>query len=378
MQDYLNSIISIREKDDINCIKFNKLSIESIIAKYSNTKQPINKLVMDDKPISRNNNLIVKYQCFTCKAIQEITLNLFVRKINTNGKNCHLCVNMDENKRQKHSEFMFKESKNIINGSYSNITTSKYPTILKDYLCLSDANWLEEDDTFKNEYFLKHLSIDEFNRIQKHIISIGNGKTTLSDNWSYYPYYRIYNQTRYIPVLVNIRDNMIDKLKYITFECENCNSHFINRDLEIQKNRFKILCQDCSFTNRTFQIKHYNLKSGDKILWQSVPERRFIEWCDENNIHIKNGPSIEYEFNNKLHKYKVDFELPNNKILLEIKDNHIWHKQQVESGKFDKKVECAKKWCQINNYRYVVAFPKTMSTLKEALLKKTMILEDIV
>ena len=60
MQDYLNSIISIRKKDDINCIQFNKLSIESIIAKYSNTKQPINKLVIDDTPISRNNNLIVK------------------------------------------------------------------------------------------------------------------------------------------------------------------------------------------------------------------------------------------------------------------------------------------------------------------------------
>ena len=97
-----------------------------------------------------------------------------------------------------------------------------------------------------------------------------------------------------------------------------------------------------------------------------------------NSIYIKNGPIIEYEFNNKLHKYKVDFELPNNNILLEIKDNHIWHKQQVESGKFNKKVECAKKWCQTNNYRYIVAFPRTMSKLKDHLLKKTVILEDIV
>jgi hypothetical protein len=378
MQDYLSSIISIREKDSSNCIKYNKLSIESIIAKYSNTKQPINKLVIDDKPISRNNNLIVKYQCLTCKATQEITLNLFVRKTNTNGKHCHLCVNTDENKRQQHSEFMYKESKNIISGSYSNNTSPKKLASLKDTLEVSDVSFNDEDDQFKNEYFLKHLSLEEFNRIQKHIISIGNGKTLLSDNWSYYPYYRISNQTRYIPVLVNITDNIIDKLKYIKFECENCNSHFINRDIEVQKNRLKILCQDCSFTNRTFQIKHYFLKSGAKILWQSIPERRFIEWCDENSICIKNGPSIEYEFNNKLHKYKVDFELPNNNILLEIKDNHIWHKQQVESGKFNKKVECAKKWCQTNNYRYIVAFPKLMSKLKEYLLKKTVILEDIV
>ena len=87
---------------------------------------------------------------------------------------------------------------------------------------------------------------------------------------------------------------------------------------------------------------------------------------------------IEYFFENNAHKYKVDFELPTDKLLLEIKDNHIWHKNQVASGKFSKKEECAKKWCVEHNYKYILAFPKTMSKLKELLLKKTPILEDIV
>ena len=97
------------------------------------------------------------------------------------------------------------------------------------------------------------------------------------------------------------------------------------------------------------------------------------------NIISHRGPDDKgYFFENNVHKYKVDFELPTDKLLLEIKDNHIWHKNQVTSGKFSKKEECAKKWCVEHNYKYILAFPKTMSKLKELLLKKTPILEDIV
>ena len=43
-------------------------------------------------------------------------------------------------------------------------------------------------------------------------------------------------------------------------------------------------------------------------------------------------------------------------MLIEIKDNHIWHKRQVESGKWDAKESSAKKWCKDNNYEYYLIF----------------------
>lgn len=378
MNKYLDSIISIRDKVTDKSIYYKTITIDPIVAKYSNTKTPIYKLVIDGKPISRNNTLVVKYTCITCNAQQEITLNLYIRKINKEGTNCVLCVNQDENKRTTHSNFMIENSKEIIKGTYINTDNSKKSLDFDDYLELSSTSWMNEDDDFKNQYFLKHLTIDDFERIRPFIIGIGNEKIKNISEWKYFPYYRIWNQTRYTPIIINPLMKTIDKLKYITFECQNCNSHFINRDIEIQKNHIKIFCKDCSFSNRTFSIKNIILKNGNKILWQSIPERRFIEWCDENNIAIKNGPTIEYFFENNVHKYKVDFELPTDKLLLEIKDNHIWHKNQVTSGKFSKKEECAKKWCVEHNYKYILAFPKTMSKLKELLLKKTPILEDIV
>ena len=103
-------------------------------------------------------------------------------------------------------------------------------------------------------------------------------------------------------------------------------------------------------------------------MWQSVPERRFIEWCEDNNISIKNGPKVTYNFREKQHVYRVDFELTHNKLLIEIKDNHCWHKEQVESGKFQAKESAAKEWCKINNYKYHVIFPKTLQKLKDSIL----------
>jgi hypothetical protein len=82
-------------------------------------------------------------------------------------------------------------------------------------------------------------------------------------------------------------------------------------------------------------------------MYQSKLELKFINWCAENNINVINGPNIEYIFNNKTHKYRVDFQI--NKILIEIKDFHIWHKNQVESGLLEIKTNCVQKYIIENN-----------------------------
>ena len=105
-EEYIKSIVSICDKKTQKVIALEKITIEKIIAKYSNTKAPIFKLVIDSKAISRNNDLLVKYKCLTCEIIQEITLNLFMRKVNRDIRCCDTCKNKSESKRTLQSQFM--------------------------------------------------------------------------------------------------------------------------------------------------------------------------------------------------------------------------------------------------------------------------------
>jgi hypothetical protein len=66
--------------------------------------------------------------------------------------------------------------------------------------------------------------------------------------------------------------------------------------------------------------------------------------------------------------YVVDFQIPSVKTLVEIKDNHVWHKKQVETGKWGKKEGAARKWCDDHGWRYDIIFPKTLSKWKEDIL----------
>ena len=62
-------------------------------------------------------------------------------------------------------------------------------------------------------------------------------------------------------------------------------------------------------------------------------------WKKENNEPTQE--SVEYIFNEKMHKYRVNFQI--NELLIEIKDFHVMHKNQVLSGKWDAKIEAIKK-----------------------------------
>jgi hypothetical protein len=51
-------------------------------------------------------------------------------------------------------------------------------------------------------------------------------------------------------------------------------------------------------------------------------------------------------FNEKSRKYRVDFQI--NDCLIEIKDFHIWHRNQVESGLWQAKVDAVEKYISEN------------------------------
>ena len=364
LEAYKKAIISVRDKKDDKDLSDKPRDIEFMTHMYSNTKTPTPRFIMEGEPIKRNNSLIVGYDCLNCGIRQEITLNLYIRKVKNGIVRCDACKNLDEKKRADQSLFMKGERE-----VESKPESIKWVDLsLETRLEMSQKDFDMEDDDFKKSYNLVHLTNDEFDRIKPKINSIGNGKIKDMSSWEYFPYFRVWNQSKYTPMLVNRTSGIVEKPCYITWDCDNCESSFVNRDLEVQKNRLRILCPDCGFCNRTFKIKSMNTPWG-KIKYQSQYEYRFINWCIDNLIIIKNGPVIEYIWKEIPRKYIVDYQLPEYKKLIELKDNHVWHKIQVESGKWGAKEMCAMKWCEENSWEYEIVFPKTMSSWKEKMLK---------
>jgi hypothetical protein len=353
IEQYMSNIRDIYDKknnikiplDDIKCNKFTH--------KYSSTKIPIYKLVIDNKEISRNNNLIVTYKCLHCFMNNKITLNLFMRKINKNITKCNLCKNLDYEKRKIQSEYM--NGNKIASKEYI-IEKRKEPKSLVDLINESEKLWDDYDDDFKEVYLSKYLSYEEFERIREQIVSVNNDKITNLKNYKYIFNFRSNNQTIFNPQLVNLEENLIEKPLYIKFKCVNCDNHFINRDLYIQKNKYKIMCKDCSFCNNTFKIRNMININNEKVIYQGCFEKKFIEFCNEKKIRIINGDKIKYNWNDKNLTYKIDFKIPEKKLLIELKDEHIWYKNEKKSGKMNEKIEAANKFAKSINYNYEIVF----------------------
>ena len=95
-------------------------------------------------------------------------------------------------------------------------------------------------------------------------------------------------------------------------------------------------------------------------MYQSKFELKFIRYCNEHKIDITNGPKVAYRMNNKNCTYKVDFAIPKIKTLIEIKDNHIWHREQVTSGKWGEKIKGVDNYIITSSMysNFKVIFPK--------------------
>jgi hypothetical protein len=366
---YNDAIVSVKDKIKSVDLSDKPRKLLFMTHVYSNTKMPTARFEIDGVLITRNNNLVVQYKCLTCSVINQITLNLYLRKVNKGKTRCDACKNQEEEKCKAHSLLM-TDNKLVSEGTLSIIKkrVKWSDKTLSERIEESLAAFEKEDDDFKCKYFLIHYTSEEFALQKSKIISIGNDKICDLSEWSYIPCYKIGNQTKYTPMLFNLGSNSLEKPSYVKWKCETCDSLFINRDLEIQKNRIKILCGDCGFSNRIFKIKSMKTPWG-KIQYQSQYEKRFIDWCVEKNIEISNGPEIGYTWKEKSHKYKVDFQIPSQKFLVELKDNHVWHKLQIDNGKWGAKETIAKLWCEENDWQFKLVFPKTMSTFKNKLLE---------
>lgn len=314
------------------------VTLDKIAHKYSNTKVPIYRFFHDGVVITKNNHYECSYDCLVCGRTQIVALNNILRKINRGIVRCKSCKELVDEKRENQSHFMKNKANRYGKKTAIQIHT---PTMLEK-LDKDKAMFEDMDSDFKDTYFRRFLTDDEFEHLRPKIIDFQNGKYTISEDMIYYPCVSIHNQARFNPYIYDRSRDTIEKIHSIKFKCENCEEEHVSKDLITYKNKIKILCRNCSLTNNIFKIRKCNNVCNDKITYQSKYELKFIRFMHDNKVVLQNGPKISYQWNGKERTYVVDFFVPKLGLLVELKDNHCWHKEQVSSGKWTVKENAAR------------------------------------
>jgi len=317
----LGSLKELKNKNDNSIIPISKKELKFETSKYSSTKENIWHVFINDNKIRKKSEYVFSYECLSCGKLNVCASTQFLRKIRQAKPQCFQCNNV-----------ALKDEKTYIQKyEESQIEFENYP------------------DQYKNSYLLSHLSVDDYSRIKPKIISFGNGKFADLDNYEYWPIFILNNQMKFSHVIYDKINDIIFKADQPIVKCDNCENNWRCKSLETFKNCHKILCPDCKLCNRTFKIRATKNLNNEVIMYQSKLELKFIEWCSSNNLVVTNGPNVNYVFHNKQHKYRVDFKIEN--ILIEIKDFHIWHRNQVESGLWNEKVNAVNKYILENKLK---------------------------
>lgn len=339
-EQILNSITQFKNKKTNEIIPIIKKELTFESSKYSSTKENIWYVSINDIKLKKTSEYIISYKCLTCNQISSIATTQFLRKIRECKKGCYLCSN-------------------------SNIIPINNIPLKKEIISYQEKykNSLIEFDTFpdqyKNSYILSHLTNEDYNRIKKNIISFCNGKYTDMNDYEYWSVYKVNNQINFSSVLYDKNNDIIFKANQPIIKCDNCKNNWRCKSLEKFKNAYKLLCPSCKLCNQTFKIRPIKNINNETILYQSKLEMKFINWCNSNNIILYNGPNVDYIFNNKNHKYRVDFQV--NNILIE-----IWHNNGIR----DIKIEAINKYIKENNLnKHLFITPKNWDEKCNELMK---------
>ena len=261
----------------------------------------------------------------------------FLRKLNKEDPSyCSLCRNTKESKRLAHAEWM--TGKNVRNMAP------------KDAIPVQTASQLHEDALIafqslsmkdREQYFKRHITHEELCKLMPHIQGLRNGNVNrmVIERCEYWEVFPSHNQMKFTSVFYDPVTTEVYRIDQPVFKCEVCDTCWKAKNIVKMKNAKKVLCRNCSLCRKVFKVRSTENALGQKVTYQSRPEKQFLDWCDEQNILVQNGPDVPYEFAGKQRIYRVDFYLPSIGYLIEIKDDHCWHREQVRSGKWDAKMK---------------------------------------
>lgn len=341
MQSILDSIIEVRNKSTNEVIPIIEKRLEFEKSKYSSVNEKIWHVFLNGDKLKKTSKLMIEYRCIECLKLNTVASTQFLRKIRECKPNCFQCTLDVHNSTPNHNMSKMREKiSKQSNHTFRENSIKEFESYPKEY---------------QNSYFLKHLTQEDYERIKKNIVSLCNGKYTNLDNIEYWSIYKVNNQMIFSNVMYDKTNDVIFKANQPIIKCENCQNTWRAKSLEICKNQYKVMCSDCKLCNRVFKIRPTQNINNETIIFQSSLEKKFVDWCGENGMVVRNGPNIEYTFSDKIRKYRVDFQVDN--ILIEMKDFHIWHKKQVESGKWGAKMEATDLYCKEHNYTYYLITP---------------------
>ena len=353
-EEILNSIVGLMKKSSNEPIEIVNKKLVFEASKYSSTNEAIWHVFINDIKLKKTSDFLISYECLTCKKTNTVSTTQFLRKIRKCKNNCFQCQLQILNSTPDHN--MCKNVNNI-------------PLSIKEIHENSIIEFESYSEEYRNAYFLRHLNNDDYERIKPKIISLCNGKYTNLQYIDYWSIYKVNNQMLFSTVLYDKKNDIIFKANQPILKCDNCENEWRAKSLEGFKNCYKILCANCKLCNRTFKIRPAKNIINETIIFQSKLEKKFIDWCHDNDILCRNGPNIDYKFKDKNRKYRVDFQI--DKILIEIKDFHVWHKTQIENGMWKEKMIAIENTIQINdNYnKYLLITPQNWNDNIKNILK---------
>jgi hypothetical protein len=343
----LDSVKELKNKKSGNIIPIINRYLVFETNKYLSNKNNIWNVFFNDIKLKKTSEFIISYECLSCNQLNSCSPTQYLRKIRECKSTCFQCNNNELN------QSIFSPNEKSLK--------EKHESSIKEYETYPDQ--------FKKSYELSHLSNDDFMRIKPKIISLGNEKYKDLNNYEFWSIYKVNNQMRFSSVLYDPNKKMIFKADQPIMKCDSCEKKWRCKSLEAFKNCYKILCPECKLCNRIFKIRPIKNINNEVIIYHSKLELKFIDWCSSNKLVVKNGPNIEYKFYGKTKKYKVDFQIGN--ILIEVKDFHPWHKNQVDSGELNLKSNAVNNYIKDNEMdKYYFITPNNWNQMTSELLIK--------
>lgn len=336
----MDGILKVLEKSVLkiidekgNEIKYDTLEIKPYKHKYSSAGVESLTLFVDSKSITgkeRTRLTKIEYKC-SCGKINRICLCKFLKKEKLSCQSCR----EDDEKIKWHKLYFELKRKGIDRGHKERPHTT--------------YNFDAESEEFRCDYFRRNLTKDEFNIAIRFIYSI-DGVETAGKDVQFIIAEPVHNAKRYAQYV--LIDGVKHRLSDICLKCPMCGDIFhITRQLKERIVSHNFDCRKCFLNNKTFAIKKL-----DNLTYQGSLELNFIKECRSRCIKIENGTKIPYIFDGRKHIYTVDFYLPEYGLNVEIKDNHIWHRKQVASGKWLAKENAAKRYSLENNEKFYLLF----------------------
>lgn len=341
------SIVSIKNNDSIISGNFNIIMNKS---KYSSTYS--RNIFIEGIRIPVNKKTKIEYKCGQCNNINEILGKRFLSKSNTL---CVICKEKQDTKRNNQSERIKKIYRDRKEGLIREDKHIKKQINIYDLINISNDSFLIESSEFIRNYYNRNLTVSDFNKIRNHILMVNGVK--ISDDFIFIEHLKNNNQFKYSQYLLNPSDSMLLHINTRnTFICDCCGKDFNSTRQLTEKIRSMVfLCRYCGLSNNSFRRKSIKNIEGTNIIYQSIPELNVIKISNSRNLLIENGPKIKYWFAGKEREYWLDFKIDSLKIFLEIKQNHIWYKRELESGKWKAKSDAAKKFSADNGFNYIIA-----------------------